>query len=253
METSPSEATLTPKVQAAFCIDVRSEVFRRHLEALSGDVQTLGFAGFFGLPISYAPLGSAARRPQLPGLLAPSLAITDSAGDSVTDARIARERNGKLGGILGWRSFASAPLSTFTLVEALGLAYLGKLVRRTLPETLPMVSDNAWGLTAASANALRPNLDADTAGGVAGQAALAAQVLKAMGLVDRLARLVLLIGHGSQTRNNPHRAGLDCGACCGQALLAVQGPGLLPGLQLFTAPSGARSVSRQANHQWRLR
>ena len=63
---------------------------------------------------------------------------------------------------------------------------------------------------------MRPTLDRETAGGVAGQAALAARVLTAMGLVEHFARLVLLIGHGSQTRNNPHRAGLDCGACCGQ-------------------------------------
>jgi hypothetical protein len=27
---------------------------------------------------------------------------------------------------------------------------------------------------------------------------------------------VLLVGHGSETKNNAHAAGLDCGACCGQ-------------------------------------
>jgi hypothetical protein len=37
-----------------------------------------------------------------------------------------------------------------------------------------------------------------------------------MGLDTDFARLVLLTGHGSQNRNNPHRGGLDCGACCGQ-------------------------------------
>ena len=205
-----------PAIQAAFCIDVRSEVLRRHLEAQSPAIQTLGFAGFFGLPISYAPMGTLARRPQLPGLLAPALDITDSAGDASADAAITRDRARRLRGMLGWRTFQSVPLSTFTLVEALGLAYLGKLVKRSLPGGKSAAPDDSLGLDAAQARAVRPTLDAATAGGVDGQATIAAQVLAGMGLGEHFARLVLLAGHGSQNRNNPHRAGLDCGACCGQ-------------------------------------
>ena len=210
------ELTGQPAVQAAFCIDVRSEVLRRHLEAGSPDIQTLGFAGFFGLPLSYAPLGTTARRPQLPGLLAPALDITDSAGDPALDAAITGDRTRRLRGMLGWRTFESVPLSTFTLVEALGLGYLGKLVKRSLPGSAPFSSDDSLGLDPVQACTVRPTLDEAAAGGVAGQARIAAQVLGAMGLQDTFARLVLLVGHGSQNRNNPQRAGLDCGACCGQ-------------------------------------
>ena len=45
---------------------------------------------------------------------------------------------------------------------------------------------------------------------------LASGMLRGMSLTRDFARLVLLAGHGSLTHNNPHAAGLDCGACCGQ-------------------------------------
>lgn len=201
-----------PAVQAVFCIDVRSEVFRRHLEACSPAIQTLGFAGFFGLPVSYAPLGTDASRPQLPGLLAPALALSNSSGDPERDRAISQSRAGRLRGLLNWQTFQSTPLSSFTLVESMGLAYLGKLVRRSMPDTRPADSDDHLGLSQAERCALRPQLP----GSLESRSQLAAQVLTAMSLGQPFARLVLLAGHGSQSRNNPQRAGLDCGACCGQ-------------------------------------
>lgn len=210
------EVEAIPTLQAAFCIDVRSEVFRRHLEAQSPAIQTLGFAGFFGLPISYTPLGTQATRPQLPGLLAPAIHISDSAGSAELDAGIADDRRRTLHGMLGWRTFQSVPLSSFTVVESLGLGYIGKLVKRSLASIAPLTSDDKLGLNRGDANAVRPTLDSATAGGIAEQASIAAGIVKAMGLGTQFARLVLLVGHGSQNRNNPHRASLDCGACCGQ-------------------------------------
>lgn len=45
---------------------------------------------------------------------------------------------------------------------------------------------------------------------------LAESMLRVMSLTRGFARLVVLVGHRGGTRNNPHAAGLDCGACCGQ-------------------------------------
>ena len=211
-----TQATETPDLQAVFCIDVRSEVFRRHLEAQSDGIQTLGFAGFFGLPISYTPVGTSATRPQLPGLLAPALDISESSGNPDTDHKLKVQRQKSLKNRFGWKPFQSVPASAFTLVETLGLGYAGKLIKRSLPGTAGSESGDSLGLGKAHVHSLRPTLKTALGDNVKEQAKLAAQVLGGMGLTTGLAPLVLLIGHGSQNRNNPQRAGLDCGACCGQ-------------------------------------
>jgi hypothetical protein len=51
----------------------------------------------------------------------------------------------------------------------------------------------------------------------ADQIALAAGALKNMGLVANFAKVVLICGHGSATKNNPYGTALDCGACGGHA------------------------------------
>ena len=51
--------------------------------------KTVGFAGFFGLPVVYTPLGTAARRPQLLDLLAPALEVYDTGPNADALARSA--------------------------------------------------------------------------------------------------------------------------------------------------------------------
>ena len=220
LQQNPLAQASQVSVQAVFCIDVRSEVFRRHLEAQSDEIQTLGFAGFFGLPISYTPLGTEATRPQLPGLLAPALNITDSCGNAVQDHKIRQQRQSALNRLLSWQPFKSVPASAFTLVETLGINYAGKLIRRSLSDQSDLKTGNNLGLKKQSAQKLQPSFTHSGAD-LNQQTELAKKVLTGMGLIangarEKLAPLVLLVGHGSQSHNNPHRAGLDCGACCGQ-------------------------------------
>ncbi len=204
-----------PVAQAVFCIDVRSEVFRRALESVAPDVHTRGFAGFFGLPISYTPAGSALTRPQLPGLLAPAFDVSETAVNGADRAAMTEERSATLGNRRRWTSFRSAPSSVFSFVESMGLLYGPKLVNDSLPH---IHAPSKWehdGLTAGSREGLRPRLSL-VHDDPAAAATIADKVLRGMGLIDGFAPVVLLCGHGGQTANNPHAAGLDCGACGGQ-------------------------------------
>ncbi len=210
-----AEAASAVRVQALFCIDVRSEVFRRALESASPAVHTRGFAGFFGLPIAYSPAGSALERPQLPGLLAPSHCVHEDDGNTSGGPMLGAWRRRALQWRQRWADFRGAPASAFSFVETLGLTYAPKLLADTLPSraTPPRWEDT--GLPPKAAAALRPRL-ALASTDPAAAAAMAKGILGAMGLVSGFAPLVLLAGHGSRSANNPHAAGLDCGACGGQ-------------------------------------
>ena len=71
------ETEARPRAQLVFCIDVRSESFRRHIEA-QGPYETLGFAGFFGIPISHQAFDSHERAALCPVLLSPNHAVTET-------------------------------------------------------------------------------------------------------------------------------------------------------------------------------
>ncbi len=210
----------SPTVQAIFCIDVRSEVFRRALEASSSTVQTRGFAGFFGLSVSYSPFGTAMTRPQLPGLLASSRCVTDECDSLSLAQAIAQRRKQSLNWRSTWQSFRSTASSGFSFVETCGMLYAGKLLKSTLPSYVTPQTVEQTGLSDDEIKAARPRLQ-DLPGAtpeleLQSRCDMAAGILRAMGLTQDFAGIVLLAGHGSQTANNPHAAGLDCGACGGQ-------------------------------------
>ncbi len=195
---TPSHATARSALQVAFCIDVRSEVFRRALEAQSPEVETIGFAGFFGLPLAHKAQGTDLEQAHLPALLTPVITTASHSDDATEETlRIAARAT------RAWGRFRQAAVSSFAFVEAAGPAYGWKLMKDAL-------GLGARGLTPGPVPHVVGGLTAEQKGDTA------ATVLRAMSLTGGHARLVLLIGHGAQVTNNPHESAYHCGACCGQ-------------------------------------
>jgi len=196
---APAAREGRPRAQAAFCIDVRSEVFRRALESVTPEVQTLGFAGFFGLAARHRRFASDVdemRMPVLVGPIASTCAHGLGVGRDEAGARV-RARAAR-----AWGRFKAAAVSSFAFVEASGPLYAGKLVV------------DALGLKAKGEQTdPAPHFEASFE--MPARIATAETILRAMSLTHEFAPLVLLIGHGAKVTNNPHASALACGACGG--------------------------------------
>jgi len=206
-----------PPLQAVFCIDVRSEVLRRHLEATAPQVQTLGFAGFFGVPVEYVRLGAEVGAAHCPVLLSPAHVVREASdAGPASEARLARAQ-ARHRTFKAWRL---STVSTFPFVETVGPLFGARMLADAARCTRP-ASDGRL-LPDRPPDRLRPRLAPEERAGrrfglaLAERVDLAEGILRNTGLLDELAPVVLLCGHGSATANNPYASGLDCGACGGQ-------------------------------------
>ncbi len=215
------------RLQAIFCIDVRSEVFRRSLEAQSEAIETIGFAGFFGMTIEYLRFGQSKGAACCPVLLTPRIKVRESVrhGSTAAEAKLLRRLNFQQSVAGAWNSFKTSAISCFAFVETAGLWSGLRLAKDSLALAGPESAFAASG----GRHVLGPQIerevrcrdehghDLETGILLVDQIALAAGALKNMGLTANFARIVLVCGHGSATTNNPYGSALDCGACGGHA------------------------------------
>ncbi|HBE71572.1 MAG TPA: hypothetical protein DDW52_25800, partial [Planctomycetaceae bacterium] len=193
----------TAECQMVFCIDVRSEPFRRHVESQAQAIETFGFAGFFGIAAEVTSHEHSVGTPQCPVLLTPSVkAHVQHADPEMAQAKADRGKALKA----AWKKFRSAAMSGFSFVESCGLGYIVKLTREALKlEAREHHCTHSHVTVTEDVHGNQIDLPA--------KVEMAASILKNLGLTENLARIVVFCGHGSETRNNPLAASLDCGAC----------------------------------------
>ncbi|MXR40656.1 DUF2309 family protein [Halobaculum sp. WSA2] len=211
-----------PDAQMVFCIDTRSEVIRRHIEA-SGDYETHGYAGFFGIPMEYRGYDADESVDACPPILDPQYYITEFSIDDETKERYDRWSGIRDAADEVIEMLEANAATAYGYVETAGSGYALSLAARTLvPGRVRDLFDTTAGLVPDSHEFCRPFVDhqhtysGDLPVGLTTEEKVeyAATAFELMGW-EEFGRLVVFAGHASETANNPYGSSLDCGACAG--------------------------------------
>jgi len=220
LETSEDDER--PDAQMVFCIDTRSEIVRRHIES-TGDYETHGYAGFFGIPMEYEGYGSDVSVDACPPILDPEHRVSELPAADETQERYDRWSSIRetASGLV--KTLETNPGTAFSFVEKTGSGYGLALAARTLvPGRVHDLFDAADDATPDDHEVGDPIVDhqhtyaGDLPVGLTHEEKVeyAATAFDLMGW-EQFGRLVVFTGHASETANNPFDSSLDCGACAG--------------------------------------
>lgn len=222
LNLSDTKQAVRPKAQLVFCIDVRSEPFRKKLESIN-DYRTYGFAGFFGIPMRFQEFENETDCASCPVLIKPNHIVRETfvtkEGLSVL---IRKEKNTTINNLKSAiKEVGENIASAYSFVEIAGVTYG---VQSFLKTIMPKHFSRYMASIGERLNP-KPNYEIDISSkkidgremGIArdDQYKYASQALKMIGLVDNFAPVVIFVGHGSSTINNAYASALDCGACGG--------------------------------------
>ncbi|MDO9225711.1 MAG: DUF2309 domain-containing protein [Pseudomonadota bacterium] len=221
-----------PSAQIVFCIDDREEGLRRHLEELVPSVETLGAAAHFNVPHAWRGLDddhAVALCPVVPSVVLPAHEVREQAENEVIHARHverhglrlrwkARLHQGTRIGLLGptLMSLAAAPPTLGVLVgKAFAPGAFGRLTQRLRVNfDRPVATRIAFTVPndspAATPEARNPGFTDEE------QIDRVQALLRSTGLSYGFSPLVVIMGHGSHSQNNPHGSAYSCGACAGR-------------------------------------
>lgn len=205
-------STGAPRAQIVCCIDVRSEGLRRHLEAI-GNYETLGYAGFFGVPIRFSELADGEPDDLCPVLIRPSHTVRETPLAAEGAARYLNGRAALARADHAVHAAKGSPAAGFALAEVGGLI-LGPIaaLRTFAPAVYAGLRERVLRMVAPPP-VTAPSVEQSFT--LAERVLYAEAMLRMTGLTKGFARTVVLCAHGSRTANNPYASSLACGACGG--------------------------------------
>ncbi len=219
---------LAPRFQVITCLDEREESFRRHIEEVAPDAQTFGVAGFFAMAMYYRGATDAHYVPLCPIVITPKHWVEEQAEESEEQEHRRQRRFQRVIGTATHQAHVGSRSAAFGAVLASTMGVLASipLVARILFPRLTSRVRGSLGriMQRKSATHLKmervPTCEPGSENGHLGftleeMTTNAERLLRDIGLTHTFSRLVLAIGHGSFSLNNPHKSAYDCGACGG--------------------------------------
>jgi uncharacterized protein len=207
----------TKTFQAVFCIDDRECSLRRHLENESPEIETFGYAGFFGIDCYFKAHKKDLLDKMCPLPVTPHHVIVEKANKE----KAIKDR--KLAEFASFISLHGANSIFFGFISAYTIGHLS-LFRLILSFLHPfkMLKTHQLANKEKTTLIFERNSDEQKYNELylgysrSEMADRVFSVLNNMGLRQDLAPLVFMIAHGSSSVNNPHFAAYDCGACSGR-------------------------------------
>jgi hypothetical protein len=219
-----SSSTL-PKFQVITCIDDREESFRRHLEEVESRCETFGAAGFFAVVMYYRGAAEAHFRPLCPINIVPKHYVCEEPAFSAELESDKRSQRRKFIGRVSHQVHSGSRTFLGGILTGLfGTLATFPLVARVLaPHITSRIRDSIGGLVRPPATELHlervgngPGPDWDSQGySTKEMAGIVVRILQDVGLVKDFSPIILFLGHGSSSLNNPHESAYNCGACSG--------------------------------------
>ncbi|MBL4886359.1 MAG: DUF2309 family protein, partial [Planctomycetaceae bacterium] len=215
-----------PSFQLVTCIDDREESFRRHLEEVVPSCETYSAAGFYAVAMYFRGASEAHFRPLCPVNIKPEHYVTEEAAYSLTASSRSREDARRLLGTAshhwhwGSRSFLGG-----IIISIFGSLASIPMVARILFPRLTAQTRRLFGSFLQPPPVTELHLQREDQGSEPSEKELGysseemtdivERILQDIGLIQNLSRIVIFVGHGSSSLNNPHESAYNCGACSG--------------------------------------
>ncbi|MFN8606036.1 MAG: putative inorganic carbon transporter subunit DabA [Vulcanimicrobiota bacterium] len=202
----------SPRFQAIFCLDDREESTRRHLEEIARDCETFGTLGYFGVAMYFKAAHESQPRPLCPVALRPTALVEEIPLEEAAEQ--ARKLVGVRRSLSSLADGLDAGSHTLTwgslLLSALGLfSSIPGILQVLFPGRTGWVSQQLQHRLKPQKTCLELSFSLEQ------KVEIVARLLTSIGLTSRFSPLILVLGHGSSSTNNPHEAAYDCGACGG--------------------------------------